>query len=481
MKRRPAGTLLTLAALLSACGGGGGSSSAGGATAVVPTPTPKPTTAASGCSLRQRQDFVAAQMREWYLFPETLPASLDPTPYTTVSAYLDALTATARSQRKDRFFTYVTSIKEEDAYYASGSTAGYGIRLSLDASNRLFIAESFENAPAGLASVQRGTQIVAIGTSASTLRTVSAIIAAEGSAGITTALGPDTTGTTRVFQLSGVGGDRTVTIAKADYELQPVGPSGARIIEENGKKVGYIQLRTFISTADAQLRSAFANFRAQGVTEVIVDLRYNGGGLVSVGNLLGNLLGGNRSTGDVFSYITFRPEKASESSTSFFAPQSQSVSSTKIAFIGTSGTASASELVINAFVPYLHANAGLIGTNTYGKPVGQIALDNAGCDDRLRVIAFALQNAARQGAYYDGLAGTVEASCRAGDDLTRPMGDPAEASTRQALDYLAGRTCIPISAAAAGSSQRSLGTAVQAELVASSQPNAAQREVPGLF
>ena len=46
-----------------------------------------------------------------------------------------------------------------------------------------------------------------------------------------------------------------------------------------------------------------------------------------------------------------------------------------IAFIGLAGTSSASELVINAFTPYLHANSALIGTNTYGKPVGQIALD----------------------------------------------------------------------------------------------------------
>ncbi|MEO6569823.1 MAG: peptidase S41, partial [Opitutaceae bacterium] len=79
----------------------------------------------------------------------------------------------------------------------------------------------------------------------------------------------------------------------------------------------------------------------------------------------------------------FRPEKASSNTTAFFAPQPESVNSTKIAFIGMSGTASASELVINGFVPYLHANAGLIGTNTYGKPVGQIALDRSACDDQM--------------------------------------------------------------------------------------------------
>lgn len=483
IKQRQFGALVALAAMLSACGGGGsgGGTSAGGATGATPAPTTTPTPTASGCSLRARQDWVTAQMREWYLFPETLPTGLNPASYGTVDDYLDALTATARAQRKDRYFTYLTSIAEENAYYDSGATAGYGVRLALDASNRLFVAESFENAPAWLAGVQRGTEIVAIGTSTTNLRTVASIIAAEGLDGLTNALGPDTVGTRRAFRLAGVGGDRIVEIAKADFELQPVGPDGARVIEENGKKVGYVKLRTFISTADAQLRSAFATFRAQGITEIIVDLRYNGGGLLSVAETMGNLLGGNRSTTDVFDRVAYRPEKAANNTTAYFAPQPQSVATTRIAFIGMAGTASASELVINGFVPYLHANAGLIGTNTYGKPVGQIARDNAGCDDRLRVVALSLQNADRRGDYYNGLAGVVEATCQAGDDLSRPMGDPAEASTRQALNFLAGRACTPISAAPVGTARRAASGEVPGVLLSATRPNTAQREVPGLF
>ncbi|MEG3088692.1 S41 family peptidase [Sphingomonas sp. PB4P5] len=474
--------------MLSACGGGGSgggsSSSIIGSTptpTTTPTPTPTTTPTTGGCSLRARQDWVAAQMREWYLFPETLPTGLNPASYSSVDDYLDALTANARAQRKDRYFTYLTSIAEENAYYASGATAGFGVRLSLDTSDRLLVAESFENAPAAAVGVVRGTQIVAIGTTSANLRTVSAILASEGVAGLNNALGPDTPGTTRVFQVTGVGGDRTVTVAKADFELQPVGPNGARVIDDNGKKVGYVNLRTFISTADPQLRSAFANFRAQGITNIVVDFRYNGGGLLSIAELMGNLLGGNRSSAEVFDYVTFRPEKASNNTTAYFAPQPQSMSPTKIAFIGMSGTASASELVIAGMVPYLRANAGLIGTNTYGKPVGQIARDNDGCDDRLRVIALSLQNADRRGDYYNGVASVVEASCQAGDDLSRPMGDPAEASTRQALDFLAGRACTPISTAPLGAASRAAVGEVPGALLSSTRPNTAQREVPGLF
>jgi carboxyl-terminal processing protease len=135
--------------------------------------------------------------------------------------------------------------------------------------------------------------------------------------------------------------------------------------------------------------------------------------------------------------------------------------------------------VINAFIPYLHANAALIGTNTYGKPVGQIALDKSECDDRLRVIAFATQNAARQGAYFDGLATTVEASCRADDDISYPLGDPREASTRQALDFLAGRSCTAIAGTASAQSARTM--AVRQDLLMPAAPSTAQRMVPGSF
>ncbi len=476
VKRFP--VLVSLVAILSSCGGGGGGDGGGDLVTVpTPSPTPTPTPTTAGCSLRERQDWVNTQMREWYLFPETLPATLDPSGFTSVQAFIDALTATARSQSKDRFFTYITSIAEENAFYNSGSSAGFGVRLTYDtAAGRVIVAEAFENAPALNAGIDRGTEILAIGTSAANLRTVSSIIAAEGAAGVTNALGPSDVGVSRVLRISKNGVISEVTVVKANYELQPVSSRyGAKIIDDGGKKVGYLNLRTFISTANPQLRAAFANFKSQGVTEVIVDFRYNGGGLVSVAELIGNLMGGGRS-GSVFSYTTFRPEKASNNSTAFFSVQSESIAPTKLAFIGTGGTASASELVINAFTPYLRANSALIGTNTFGKPVGQIAIDRSACDDRLRVVAFRTENANRQGDYYTGLAGKVEASCQAADDVLKPLGDPTEASVKGALDFLAGRACSPISSG--GQSAQSLESR---KLLQVDTPDTAQREVPGSF
>ncbi len=483
------GLMASSALLLTGCGGGGSGSAASPtptpvatAPAPAPAPTPSPT-----CSLSSRQAFARDVLDEWYLFPELLVTSANPASFTTVQGYIDALTATARQQGKDRFFTFITSIAEENAFLASGESAGIGIRLSIDApARRVLISEAFEGAPGLAAGIDRGDEITAIGTSSATLRNVSDIIAAEGSAGITSALGPNTAGLTRVLRVSRGSTSREVTVTKAVFDLPAVSSRyGSRIIQDGSRQIGYINLRTFISSADAPLRSAFASFRAAGVTEFIIDFRYNGGGLVSTAELMGDLLGGNRTGADLFSGIRFRPSKSSRNESVFFAPRAESVSPVKIAFIGTGATASASELVINSMAPYFGRNLALIGANTFGKPVGQIALDRSACDDRVRVVAFSSVNSRSQGEYFNGLASTLDVTCQAPDDLTRSLGDPQESSIRTALDFLAGRSCTAIALSGpsgniAGQSQRGM-IASDRELLVPDAPSPAQREVPGLF
>jgi C-terminal processing protease CtpA/Prc len=431
--------------------------------------------------LLNRQNVAAGVLNEWYLFPETLPTTLSPSAYSTVDEYINALTATARGQGRDRYFTYVTSIQEEDAYFLSGATAGFGVRFSYQGT-RVFVIEAFEGAPALAAGIDRGTEILGIGTNSSNIQLVSDIIAAQGSAGVSSALGPNTVGTSRVLRIVDATGTRNVTVAKAEYEVRPLSSRyGVKIIDNGGgQRVGYINMRTFISTADNQLRTAFADFRAQGITNFVIDFRYNGGGLVATAEVMGDLLGGNRSSSDIFSVTRFRASKSAENNrTRRFAPQPQSVSPVKIAFISTRATASASENVAAAFVPFLGVNAALVGSNSFGKPVGQIALDLTACDDRIRVVAFATENAAGQGDYFSGLAGTMRTTCAAADDITRPLGDPQEASLRAALDFVAGRSCTPI--ALAQSAQSTASANERRVLPAPKNASTAQREVPGLF
>ncbi len=473
---------LTGIVFTTACGGDGGGSGAVTVPPTAGTPPPSPPPPTSGtCSLTNRQNFAFNVINEWYLFPETLPASLNPSPFADVQSYINALTETARNQGRDRFFTFVTSIAEENAFFQSGSSAGFGIRIALD-NNRLFIREAFENAPAFAAGIDRGTEITAIGNSEATLRSVSDIIASEGVDGINAALGPSTAGTSRAFTIVNGGASQNVTVTKAEYDIEPLSPNyGATVINDGGRQVGYINMRTFISTADNQLRSAFANLRAQGINDIVVDFRYNGGGLVSTANLFGDLLGRDRSNNDVYSFTRFRASKSANDETRNFDSQPQSIAPARIAFITTGASASASELVINAMLPYVGNNVALIGSNTFGKPVGQIALDQAACDDRIRVVAFKTDNANNQGDYFTGLAANVPNTCEAEDDITRPLGDPQEASLRAALDFIGGQSCStqPISGNIAAQNQpMRLPSDI---LLTPENPTPAQREVPGLY
>ena len=143
----------------------------------------------------------------------------------------------------------------------------------------------------------------------------------------------------------------------------------------------------------------------------------------------------------------------------------------------TSSTASASELTGNAFIPYLGNNLALVGSNTYGKPVGQIARDRATCDDRLRVMAFRTVNADGGGDYYTGLASVFPNTCAADDDFLHQFGTKDEDSTATALSFLRGGTCTPISASGA---QRA-ASRQRIEALSPARPTAAQYQIPGLY
>jgi len=483
---------LVLAIQIAACGGGGSSSPPPATGGGGSTPTPSPTPSSSACTLRQQQDFADQVLNEWYLFPDLL-ATANQASFTNIDDYLDARVAPARAANRDKFFTFATSIAEENALINSGSSAGFGIRLAYDTTNqRLFVVEAYEGASGLAAGLDRGSEITAIGTSAANLQSVSSLFASGGAQAVANALGPSTAGVTRVLRFTQPEGtvfERSVT--KTSFALDPVSDRyGALVLNDGTKRVGYINLRTFIiSDAANQLRTAFGQFAAQGVTELIIDLRYNGGGLVSVADTFGDLMGAGR-VGQVWSREVLRDSKSAENSTRLFRAEANAIAPTKVAVITTSSSASASELVANSLIPYLGNNMALVGSNSFGKPVGQFGFDLAACDLRIRPVTFRTVNAAGQGEYFTGLASVVPNTCRAGDDIFRPLGDPREASIAAALDFLAGRSCSPISgsrtASVSGGSTQSdtiFGGAdrPEREPLQPRRPDPAQHELPGLF
>lgn len=487
MKTARTALSLVLAVQLAACGGGGSS------TPPISGGTPTPTPPTSACSLSAQQDFADQVLNEWYLFPDLL-ATVNRASVTNLDDYLDARVKPARDANRDRFFTFATSIAQENALINSGSSAGFGVRLSYDSANRrLFVVEAYENAPGFAGGLDRGTEITAIGTTSANLVTVSSLFASGGAQAVSDALGPSTAGTTRVLRFVQPGGaviERSIT--KADFAISPVSSRyGALILTDGARKIGYVNLRTFVVASGAdQLRTAFGQFKAQGVTELILDFRYNGGGLVSVADTLGDLMGAGR-VGQVWSREELRASKASQNSTQLFRSEPNAIAPTKVAVIATSATASASELVANSLIPYLGSNLALVGGNSFGKPVGQFGFDLASCDLRVRAVAFRTVNSTGGGDYYTGLASVMPNTCRAADDITRPLGDPREASIAAALDFLGGRACTPIAGANAntiagtgtpqGQSQALTIEAPERELLQPKRPGPAQHEMPGLY
>jgi len=375
-----------------------------------------------------------------YLFLELLPAGIDPAQFATADDLLDAMTATARAQQKDRFFSHLASIAAEQQFFAGGESIGFGLSTKTnDPATRVFITQVFEGSAAGDAAFVRGDEILQVGESAQTLVDVSALLATPN--GFTNALGPAQTGVTRVFRVLPNGGGAAVNrpVTKRAFSLDPV-PDVLTIPRIGLTPVGYINFRTFVSPADNLLRTAFSQFRAQNVRDVIIDLRYNGGGLVSTAEILGSLLAQQAANTNQLMHRTQFNSRRNPIDVRFRV-EAQAIEPLKIAFLTTSSTASASELVINSLTPY--ANTAIIGAPSFGKPVGQEAFDLQGCDTRLRLVTFKTVNRDGFGDFFTGLQppGFLDGFCEASDDLSSPQGDPAEEMTGAALHWINLNVC----------------------------------------
>jgi len=198
----------------------------------------------------------------------------------------------------------------------------------------------------------------------------------------------------------------------------------------SSKKIGYMVFNSFINPSVAELDQCFTKFKNSNVNELIVDLRYNGGGSVDVSKKLADLIGGTAANGGV--YATYKHNnKHSELNKSInFQTYSNSLSLSRVLFITTHGTASASELVINGLKPFMPVF--LIGSTTHGKPVGMYTFTYKEFDWAFVPICFSMKNANNVGDYFDGLSVDVAAV----DDYTLPFGDYNESSFAAALGYL---------------------------------------------
>ena len=403
--------------IVASCGGSGD----GGGSAVV------------ACTVDVQRQAILDIMTEWYFFndePEQQQKyiGLDLNDFATPEDLLEFLRY--RPQEFDRNFTFQTTTAADQQFFAAGQFIGFGFGskfVDAPANTDLRLTQVFAGSPADTAGFRRGFRLLEIGG-----RTIAEINQAEG---LSAALGPAETGVTLTFRVRDLtGAEFEATISKALITIDPIPFS--TVFDVGGTQVGYLDMRTFVTTAEDELGQIFVGFETQGVTALIVDLRYNGGGVVETAELLADLIGGFIASGQVASETRHNSAKTALNTTDIFQQQTGSLTLLQqIVFITTASSASASELIINAMRP--HTVVTLVGDDTFGKPVGQSGFGYCDNERLLRPVTFEVVNALGEGRFFAGLP----VDCSAADDLTMDVGDPSEESLASALTVIETGSC----------------------------------------
>ncbi|MCZ6808443.1 MAG: S41 family peptidase [Proteobacteria bacterium] len=369
------------------------------------------------CENDSQKLFVLETMRDIYFWYDLLPVSVDGSLYASPEELLAFLVS---FQPLDDF-TFITSAEADAQFFGAGQFEGFGFSTRFEAADDLRFTRVFSGSPAALAGFQRGQRILELDG-----RTIAEIEANEG-------LNVVFDQSPLEFTIRNL--DASEFIVTVSHDVVTIDPLPQwRVIDMGGVPVGYVEFATFVSTADPVFNDVFSDFNAAGVTDVIIDMRYNGGGLVNTARLLGDHLGGS-VPGQLFSITVFNDKNTFRNETELFEPIPNSMNLSRLVVIATSGTASASELVINSMET--HADVTIVGDTTFGKPVGQVGA--LFCDKILRATAFETLNSLNEGGYFNGLP----VDCSATDDITEVVGSATDPNLIAALTYLETGACPP--------------------------------------
>lgn len=350
-------------------------------------------------------------MNENYYWYNQLPV-VNPEDYANPLDLIEAL----RVNPPDRW-SYVTTRQELDAYYNSGAYYGFGFGSAFDQNGKLWILYVFKSSPLYSKGIKRSWQITSINDVTPTPDNFSDLI------------GPSEAGLSKTITfLSPAGSSITYTFTKTEVVMNTVLFDSIYTI--NSKKIGYMVLDGFITPTINELEKCFTKFKSSNIDELIVDLRYNGGGSISVSNYLANLIGGTKANKGVYATYYHNDKNTKRNFSNYFQTLTNSLTLNRAIFITTHGTASASELLINGLKPFMPVY--LIGSKTHGKPVGMYSFEYYQFDWAFVPICFSLKNANNEGDFFDGLAVNLEST----DDVTKKFGDINEASLSAALTFI---------------------------------------------
>ncbi|WP_316803961.1 S41 family peptidase [Pedobacter nototheniae] len=443
-------------------------------------PTTGGTVTPSGTRSELTKDSIFLYSKELYYWNTSLPTydAFNPRSYASNETELYAITQfsndpatgkpyeyVARSTNpKYSFIDYLSTAGKTGALKADINTEsdfGFSVLYDLTGAN-LYVKYVYANSSAAQQGLTRSCRITSINGRTSLAYSDSNVDFLNGAL-----FGSNTSIAITFTDLNGV--SKSVTVTNSSYTVNPI--LFTNVYTVNAKKVGYIVFNSFTNNQTAALNTIFSNFAAQGVTELIVDLRYNGGGYISTaaqivnlaapavetGNTMftyyyssylqnltnaqrkasvlihqpllddnGKLQTGNFINGKYATYADVDYTPAASENVEKFSKQG-TLNLSQIYFIVTSATASASELTINSLRPVM--NVKLIGSTTYGKPVGFFPVRIDKLD--LYIPEFETKNKAGVGGYYSGLTVDKVGS----EDLTKSWGDESETLLSYALGY----------------------------------------------
>ncbi|MEM1087438.1 MAG: S41 family peptidase [Pseudomonadota bacterium] len=281
---------------------------------------------------------------------------------------------------------------------------------------------------------------------------------------------PSTVGETHTFEVQDPGSNttRTITMSAANIARRPV--NATSVIDTPTGKVGYIHFTTFSPFSSEQaIFDAITDLDNQGITDLVLDLRYNGGGLLAVAGQIGYMIAGSaQTTGEMFNQLRFNADAGNrnpvtgsfDNAIPFYTTglgftlangtPLPSLDLNRVFILSTGSTCSASEAVING-LRGIDVEVVLIGTTTCGKPFGFYPTDN--CGETYYTIQFQGTNGKGFGDFQDGfIPGNSTASfgirasgCVVSDDFNTQLGDPSEALLSTALSYRANGVCPSVS------------------------------------
>lgn len=419
--------------------------------------------------------WIRSYSHETYLWYDELEDN-DPAPFNTVETYFDQLKTTSVTESgklKDEFHftdTYENYFKSQQA----GFSSGFGIRWEFVASRppRKLIAKHIQPlSPADLAEVKRGYSLVKIdGVD---------VVNDNTQAGVnkmTAALFPKEDREIEFIFEDLEGNTNTLMLTPADFDKTVV--ENTQIIKHGDKKIGYLQFNEFVVQAKDKLVEAFTQFSNEEIDELVLDIRYNGGGRIDIAAQLAYMIAGDHASGRPFLVSTRNDKRTADNVSYGFDSQDNSLPSVhkkKIYILTTRGSASASEAIING-LRGVDVEVLLIGDDTRGKPYGYLPTIN--CDNVYYTVQFKGANAKGFGDYENGLIITPPSDitgeqgldanvpgCKVADDFNNALGSDKEGLLAGALHHITTGACPAIAEAASNKvksfRQRSTGLSIE--------------------